>query len=116
MSCERLQTRSSSISITTKPKNERCSTWRGLDGRSWPCCQGAPLPSVEHPRRTGRRSLVTLIPHTTSVRTSRFECKLPTAFLRSDMKLGQMGSSLLLAQLDNKNHQYKSPADRASQS
>src|SRR3990172_13079459 len=100
MSCERLQTRSSSISITTKPKNERCSTWRGLDGRSWPCCQGAPLPSVEHPRRTGRRSLVTLIPHTTSVRTSRFE----------------MGSSLLLAQLDNKNHQYKSPADRASQS
>ena len=50
------------------------------------------------PAEGEERSLVTLIPHTTSVRISRFE----------------MGSSLLLAQLDNKNHQYKSPADRAS--
>jgi mRNA interferase MazF len=35
------------------------------------------------PAEEEERSLVTLIPHTTSVRTSRFECKLPTPFLRS---------------------------------
>jgi mRNA interferase MazF len=29
------------------------------------------------------RSLVTLIPHTTSVRGSRFECKVPLPFLRA---------------------------------
>ena len=35
------------------------------------------------PARDEDRSLVTLVPHTTSVRGSRFECKVPVPFLRA---------------------------------
>ncbi len=49
----------------------------GLAAKVRPCLVFSIPPEEEE------RFLVTLIPHTTSVRASRFECKVPIPFLRS---------------------------------
>ena len=80
MNCSPSPTISSSITTVEKLSESAPAVWLvdlGMAAKVRPCLV------ISIPAGETERALVTLVPHTTSLRGTRFECVLPVAFLKS---------------------------------
>ena len=78
-----LRTTSFKRSIDARPRRDRSLPRRGLVGRSWSGGQDPPLSGDERADRGLRWCPVTVVPHTTALRGSRFEVTVSARYLKA---------------------------------